>query len=98
MRGARRLDDISPDEILHFLDDLTRDLAKSTRRLRYAQFKAFFNFISGKLAEYIKEKAIQGEMRIFFVCYSTARSLVRGLGAKLNNHEFGLDIGSLTVG
>ncbi|HUT63955.1 MAG TPA: site-specific integrase, partial [Anaerolineae bacterium] len=37
--------DISPDEILHFLENMTQYLAKSTRRLRYAQIKAFYNFI-----------------------------------------------------
>jgi len=40
--------------------------------------------VSRKLVEYIKEKALQGEERIFPICYSTARSLVKGLGAKLN--------------
>jgi integrase len=185
IHAEKLLDDISPDEIFHFLEDQTRNLAKSTRRLRYAQLKAFYNFIidrcslnmrnpcnasllsksfkapkqvphkileretvdemiyntrrqrdrlilelqarcglrigellklkvsdvsdrtitlrepksgkeaeraympenvSKKLAEYIKEKALQGEARIFPICYSTARSLVRGLGAKLNVH------------
>jgi integrase len=42
--------------------------------------------VSRKLAEYIKEKALQPEDRIFPICYSTARSLVRGLGTKLNVH------------
>ena len=42
--------------------------------------------VSRKPAEYIKEKALQGEVRIFPICYSTARSLVRGLEAKLNVH------------
>ena len=42
--------------------------------------------VSRKLSEYIQEKAIPGEERIFPICYSTARSLVRGLGAKLNVH------------
>ena len=183
IHAERALDEISPDEIFHFLEDQTRNLAKSTRRLRYAQLKAFYNFIidrcslnmrnpcnasllsksfkapkqvphkileretvdemiyntkrqrdrlilelqarcglrigellkikvsdvsdrtitlrepksgketeraympenvSRKLAEYIKEKALQGETRIFPICYSTARSLVKGLGAKLN--------------
>ena len=37
-----------------------------------------------RLGEYIKEKVLQGEDRIFPICYSTARSLVRRLGAKLN--------------
>jgi integrase len=181
----RPLEDISPDEIFYLLESVTQKLSKSTRRLRYAQLKAFYNFIidrcslnmrnpcnttllskafrapkqfprkildretveemiyntkrqrdrlilelqarcglrigellkikvgdvsdrtitlrepksgkeaekaympeniSRKLVEYIKEKALQGEERIFPICYSTARSLVRGLGAKLNGH------------
>ena len=181
--AGRPLADIKPDGIFHFLEDLTRNLARSTKRLRYAQLKAFYNFIidrcslnmrnpcnvsllsksfkapkqvphkileretvdemiyntgrkrdrlilelqarcglrigevaedpgvdvtdrtinlrepksgketeraympenvSKKLAEYIKEKALQGETRIFPICYSTARSLIKGLGAKLN--------------
>ena len=45
IHAGRLLGDISPDEIFHFLEDLTRALAKSTRRLRYAQLKAFYNFI-----------------------------------------------------
>jgi len=185
IHAEKALDEISPDEIFHFLEDQTRNLAKSTRRLRYAQLKAFYNFIidrcslnmrnpcnasllsksfrapkqvphkileretvdemiyntkrqrdrlilelqarcglrigellkikvsdvsdrtitlrepksgkdteraympenvSRKLAEYITEKSLQGEARVFPICYSTARSLVRGLGAKLNVH------------
>jgi len=185
IHAEKSLDDISPDEIFHFLEDLTRSLAKSTRRLRYAQLKAFYNFIidrcslnmrnpcnasllsksfkapkqvprkildretvdemiyntkrqrdrlilelqarcglrigellkirvidvsdrtitlrepksgkeveraympenvSKKMAEYIKERALQGDARVFPICYSTARSLVRELGAKLNVH------------
>jgi len=183
--AQRSLDAITPDEIFHFLEHLTKNLAKSTRRLRYAQVKAFYNFIidrcslnmrnpcntpllsksfkapkqlphkildretvdemiydtkqqrdrlllelqarcglrigellkirvsdvsdrtiilrepksgkeiemaympenvSRKLMEYIKEKALQGEERIFPICYSTARSLIKKLGAKLNVH------------
>jgi integrase/recombinase XerD len=181
--AQRSLDAITPDEIFHFLETLTQNLAKSTRRLRYAQVKAFYNFIidrcslnmrnpcntpllsksfkapkqpphkildretvdemiydtkrqrdrlllelqarcglrigellkirvsdvsdrtiilrepksgkeiemaympenvSRKLVEYIKENALQGEERIFPICYSTARALIRKLGAKLN--------------
>lgn len=176
-------DSIGPDEIFRFLENLTQNLAKSTRRLRYAQLKAFYNFIiercslnmknpctasllsksfkmpkkvprkildremvdemiyntkrqrdrlilelqarcglrvgellkikvsdvsertitlrepksgkeaelaympenvSRKLAEYVKEKDLQGESRVFPICYSTARSLVRRLGERLN--------------
>ena len=43
--AQRSLDDISPDGIFHFLENMTQNLAKSTRRLRYAQIKAFYNFI-----------------------------------------------------
>ena len=43
--GERPFDSIEPDEIYHFLETLTQDHAKSSRRLRYAQLKAFYNFI-----------------------------------------------------
>ena len=33
------------DEIYHFLETATQHLSKSTRRLRYTQMKAFYNFI-----------------------------------------------------
>ena len=36
---------ITPDHIYQFLEALTEHAAKSTRRLRYAQVKAFFNFL-----------------------------------------------------
>ena len=39
------LDSIGSDEIYHFLETVTQHLSKSTRRLRYAQMKAFYNFI-----------------------------------------------------
>jgi len=44
----RDLDSIKADEIYHFLEQTTKCLSKSTRRLRYAQLKAFFNFIIEK--------------------------------------------------
>ncbi len=44
----RYLDSIKPDEIYHFLEQMTKTLSKSTRRLRYAQLKALFNFIIEK--------------------------------------------------
>jgi integrase/recombinase XerD len=45
IHAEKLLSDISHDEIFHFLEDLTRSMAKYTRRLRYAQLKAFYNFI-----------------------------------------------------
>lgn len=44
----RDLDSIKPDEIYHFLEQMTKTLSRSTRRLRYAQLKACFNFIIEK--------------------------------------------------
>lgn len=41
----RLLQLIGPEEIYQFLEGLTEHYAKSTRRLRYAQTKAFFNLI-----------------------------------------------------
>jgi len=43
--GDRELDTITPDEILPFLIDLTKGAKQSTKKLRYANLKAFFNFI-----------------------------------------------------
>jgi integrase len=45
MYRERALDSLGPDDIYTFLESQTRDLAKTTRRLRYAQLKAFYNFI-----------------------------------------------------
>jgi len=42
--GERPLESICSDEISTFLEDLTASFCKSTRRLRYAQMKSFFNF------------------------------------------------------
>ena len=42
------IDAIRPDEVYDFLERMTRGLAKFTRRLRYAQLKAFFNFVIEK--------------------------------------------------
>ncbi len=44
----RSFDSIGPDEIYQFLESLTEKLSKSTRRLRYAQLKAFCNFLIEK--------------------------------------------------
>lgn len=46
--GNRSLDSLQSDAIYQFLEHFTDGLAKSTRRLRYAQLKAFFNFIIDK--------------------------------------------------
>jgi hypothetical protein len=32
--GQRPMESITPEEIFHFLEDLTKDMAKSTKRLR----------------------------------------------------------------
>lgn len=44
----RFFDSIGSDEIYQFLESLTEKLSKSTRRLRYAQLKAFCNFLIEK--------------------------------------------------
>jgi len=46
--GERSFDSIGSDEIFQFLETLAEDHSKSTRRLRYAQLKAFFNFLIDK--------------------------------------------------
>jgi integrase len=46
--GERSFDSIGSDEIFQFLEMSTGNLSRSTRRLRYAQLKAFFNFLIDK--------------------------------------------------
>jgi integrase/recombinase XerD len=46
--GERSFDSIGSDEIYQFLEKVTGDRSKSTRRLRYAQLKALFNFLIDK--------------------------------------------------
>jgi integrase len=50
----RELDSIKPDEVYQFLENIIGTLAKSTRRLRYAQLKAFFNFVAEKRSPDLK--------------------------------------------
>lgn len=46
--GERSFDSIGSDEIFQFLEMVTGNHSRSTRRLRYAQLKAFFNFLIDK--------------------------------------------------
>ncbi|OGP93287.1 MAG: hypothetical protein A2156_07115 [Deltaproteobacteria bacterium RBG_16_48_10] len=46
--GERSFDSIGSDEIFQFLETVTGDHSRSARRLRYAQLKAFFNFLIDK--------------------------------------------------
>lgn len=43
--GDKDIESISEGEIYQFLDILTENLSQGTKRLRYAQIKAFFNFL-----------------------------------------------------
>ncbi len=43
--GEMVFEHICSDEVYRFLESLTQGLSRSTRRLRYAQLKAFFNFV-----------------------------------------------------
>ncbi|UCE38816.1 MAG: site-specific integrase [Thermoplasmata archaeon] len=43
--GERNLGSISGEKIFQFLDLLTENDCRSTKRHRYSQLKAFFNFI-----------------------------------------------------
>jgi|SRR5579863_827219 len=45
MFSNRSFESIGPEEIYQFLEVLTEHYAKSTRRLRYAQTKAFYSLI-----------------------------------------------------
>lgn len=41
----RELEFITPDEILSFLNQLTQGAKQTTKRIRYANLKTFFNFV-----------------------------------------------------
>jgi integrase/recombinase XerD len=43
--GETVFENIGSDEVYRFLEDVTQGRARSTRRLRYAQLKAVFNFV-----------------------------------------------------
>ncbi len=43
--SEKTVDSVSPDDISRFLEQCTEGLSRSTRHLRYAQMKAFFNYI-----------------------------------------------------
>jgi integrase/recombinase XerD len=43
--GETVFENIGSDEVYRFLEEVTQGRAKSTRRLRYAQLKAVFNFV-----------------------------------------------------
>ncbi|NIS62944.1 MAG: tyrosine-type recombinase/integrase [Proteobacteria bacterium] len=43
--GDRDLKSISTEDLFHFLEIVTENNSKSTKRHRYSQLKAFFNFI-----------------------------------------------------
>jgi integrase len=46
--GERSFDSIGSDEIFQFLETFTGNHSRSTKRLRYAQLKALFNFLIDK--------------------------------------------------
>jgi integrase len=46
--GERSFDAIGSEEVFQFLETLTGNQSRSTRRLRYAQLKAFCNFLIDK--------------------------------------------------
>ncbi len=52
--GDYQVESIGSDEVLQFLEDQTGGSSKSTRRLRYAQLKTFFNFVIDNYALNIK--------------------------------------------
>jgi site-specific recombinase XerD len=43
--GDKDLKSIKSEDVFHFLEIITENGAKSTKRHRYAQLKAFFNFL-----------------------------------------------------
>ena len=78
--SERDLDSIGPDEIYTFLESQTRDLAKSTRRLRYAQLKAFYNFIIDRCSLNMKNPCNTSLLR---KSYRTPKQVLRKMLVKM---------------
>lgn len=57
----RMVDSIAPEEISRFLEGFTVGLGKSTKRLRYAQIKAFYNFTIDNARLNIKNPCSMGQ-------------------------------------
>ena len=72
--AERDLDSIGTDEIYTFLESQTHDLAKSTRRLRYAQLKAFYNFIIDRCSLNMKNPCNTSLLR---KSYQTPKQVLR---------------------
>lgn len=53
--AERLLDSVCSDEIYRFLQNITQNLCKSPRRLRYDQLNAFYNFIIDRCSLNIKK-------------------------------------------
>ncbi len=51
---GRAIESITPDDIGQFLESFTSGMSKGTRHLRYAQAKAFFNFVINECSLDIK--------------------------------------------
>ncbi len=49
--GAMELESINPDKVLEFLSNLTEGKKQTTKRIRYASLKTFFNFIKNAFNE-----------------------------------------------
>ena len=47
--GDHQLDEISTDDVIEFLNLLTEDCKPQTKRIRYANLSAFFNFIQNNI-------------------------------------------------
>jgi len=58
----RQFRSIGSDDVLQFLEDLTGNSAKATRKLRYAQLKTFFNFIIGNFDLNVKNPCSSSQL------------------------------------
>jgi len=75
--GNRQFESIGSDDILHFLEGLTGNSAKATRRLRYAQLKTFFNYIIGNSDLNIKNPCASFKLiKTFFIPPQKARRVL----------------------
>ncbi len=60
--GNHQFESIGSDDVLQFLENLTGNSAKATRKLRYAQLKTFFNFIIGNFDLNVKNPCSSSQL------------------------------------
>jgi len=64
--GGRKFDEISSDDILTFLNEITEGKKSQTKKIRYSQLSTFFNFIRNNIDDDFRNLCDTPMMRKLF--------------------------------